>query len=455
MAWLLTAVNGSNGAGASAVAPAPAPKATALGKRYAPLRQDMTAEEKKAKLAYAKTTIGITMRDGGSCRIEENVYGAALLMPQIARTVGWDKTIASLAVRSWLFLGLNVFVQAYLLSMLGKEEEVMDAYAGQMYLCDIGAFSEIEDGPGGMGPGGTLVTASRMYSYGSWSNRNFVRDSLKLLFPVREGNIQKLIDPGEYGIESYWTRWMCCFIFMVPLMQELSSIIKALELLWSVPTSNDPWIEPGENVHTSMGAMEDVHLKIAGIPIGWKCLNVLIVVFPKLVLWKLTTETGIQMLMETAGTADMVLNSVGLTFILGIDELIFCAMMSEETRNFVLLLNDFPLYDVQTSCVGDATLLTDDEIIDAHNKHKDLRTWNWGDTMFLFPTKLFSTMFLTLVFVYQYYYKCCYGNGEGRWVAKDMHLPKTLGYSWGQAIFPRFFPLDEVETPYWTMPHPH
>merc|ERR1719231_8902 len=88
-----------------------------------------------------------------------------------------------LAMQAWLFLVINVYLQAYLLKMLAKEEMIMDGYAGQMNLCDFGAFLEDCPGPGCRGPGGTEVTAPRMYSWGAYINRQFVRDSLKALFP--------------------------------------------------------------------------------------------------------------------------------------------------------------------------------------------------------------------------------------------------------------------------------
>merc|ERR1719487_2143677 len=157
------------------LSPRPKESPRVLSKSYASLEQvdDDPIFQRKRKLAFAKTTIGITMREGGTCKVEESVSGAAIVMPQMARTVGWDRTMTVLAIRSWIFLTLNILLQSYLLGMLAKEENVMDLFAGQMYLCDFGAWVEDCPGVGCTGPGGTDITAPRMYSWDAWVNRNF------------------------------------------------------------------------------------------------------------------------------------------------------------------------------------------------------------------------------------------------------------------------------------------
>jgi hypothetical protein len=57
-------------------------------------------------------------------------------------------------------------------------------------------------------------------------DRTFVRDSLKALFPDRVEEIEQKIDPGEYGVESYWCRFACCFVFMISCMDSLSDLVR-------------------------------------------------------------------------------------------------------------------------------------------------------------------------------------------------------------------------------------
>merc|ERR1719310_1139911 len=104
-------------------------------------------------------------------------------MPQLARTAGWNRFFSLLSLRSFIFLAVNVTVQAWILMMLGKEIFVMDAFAGKVYLCDFGAH--ITDCPGDphcTGPSGTSYTPARMYNFAAWQTRTFFRDSLISIF---------------------------------------------------------------------------------------------------------------------------------------------------------------------------------------------------------------------------------------------------------------------------------
>merc|ERR1719230_203171 len=135
-----------------------------------------------------------------------------------------------------------------------------------------------------------------------------------------------------------------------------------------------------------MGSVDEVQVHIAGMTYFWKFVNMILVVMPKLFLWKLTAETGVTILMETAGIDDLITNSVGLTFILGLDELIGSALMREETLMFVRACEDFALYDATTSCVGDMSKLSEEEILQKYNQTQHgFRSLRFGDLINLLP----------------------------------------------------------------------
>lgn len=410
--------------------------------------------ERQRKLAFAKTTIGITMREGGVCRVEENVYGAAIVMPQVARTTGWDKTVLILAVRSVFFLAFNICLQCYALTMLSKEDNVMNKFSGEMYLCDFGAFAENCPGPGCLGPGGTDVTAPRMYDIESYLKRKFVRDSFIALFPDRVTEAFEKVDIGEYGVEDYLLRWTCCFVFMISCMDDLVLTYKMAELLYQIPTKDEPWIEPLADI-TVRGSVDEVRFKIAGMPMMWKLINGLIVVCPKLFLWKLTCEVGVSFLMNTSTIGDIVINSVAITFIINLDELIYNALMSEETRRVVAATESFALFNAHTSCVGDMSLLTDDEILEKHHEQQGLRSWSIADLVAILPQKFFFALLLTTGFISLYYLEHCNPNTEKPelTVSKDMYLPKSVSYYFLNACCQFLFPVPSEETPYWRMPN--
>lgn len=181
----------------------------------------------------------------------------------------------------------------------------------------------------------------------------------------------------------------------------------------------------------------------------------MIVVVPKFMLWKLTAETGITILMETAGIDDLVTNSVGLTFILGLDELIGSALMREETLMFVRATEDFELYDSNTSCVGDMSLLTDDEILLRYKENQHgVHSIGFWDLVNLLPTKLIVSIAGTMLFVWEYYSRHCTPNEHDadRMVSRTMFAPKSMDFSWANAFLPNLFPVVREDEPYWKMP---
>eukprot|EP00913_Durusdinium_trenchii_P002920 g2707.t1 len=248
-----------------------------------------------------------------------------------------------------------------------------------------------------MGPSGTEITPPRLYSFDIWTTRIFVRESLKAIFPDKQerrcdlvtpmhkhDDIQDLIDPGEYGLESYWCRLLCCILFVMSMLKEATNIIGMGKVLYYPPTRADSWLGEGmgdsqadivqadldsgdvKTIPVSSDDPEDaransrqsvlgdkkrstrllssedlasaavppsgdvfeeemldsIDLKIAGMPLMWKVINAVCILLPKILVWKLTVQTGITFLMETASISDLVVNSIALTFILSIDEMI-------------------------------------------------------------------------------------------------------------------------------------
>ena len=71
--------------------------------------------------------------------------------------------------------------------------------------------------------GGFFAPQDRMYNWGVWTTRIFVRDSFKSLFPDRSEEIEAKIDPGEYGVErtlaylgfNFLGSLFCCFLLLI------------------------------------------------------------------------------------------------------------------------------------------------------------------------------------------------------------------------------------------------
>merc|ERR1719181_1654049 len=79
------------------------------------------------------------------------------------------------------------------------------------------------------------------------------------------------------------------------------------------------------------------------MPLCWKIINLLVIVLPKAMLWKLTADSGILFLMETPAIQDLIVNSTALTFILSIDELLFATITTAKTRYMMGELQAFKM----------------------------------------------------------------------------------------------------------------
>jgi len=408
----------------------------------------MSPKEYSAHVAGGKVVTFLMDRDHGECVLRGSIYDAALVMPQICRSSGWPKSLSVIAVRCYFFLMLNLCLQGFVLYMIVQEEQVMDKFAGQMYLCDFGAWVETcPDGPNCIGPSGTnYQNAGRMYSYDAWATRTYVRDALKTLFPEKAEEINKSIDPGEYGLENYHCRLVCVFIFIMFVLSDLRSTLDMVYICWFVPSEAEPWLEyrvpswdTKERVKQVLDASEldFVTFKLAGMPLRWKIINIALIIVPKFWLWRMTTRGGITFLMETAGIESVIINVTALTFILNLDEMIF-ELFSHKCVHHILEkmepyhINDSP--EDQTS----------EEAFKALRKDSKRRC-----RCDLFPYRLVLAVVLTVAFIWEYYATHCMASPRGGTVSQPVSLPMSELYPVLSFILPMWFPPEEQPNPFW------
>eukprot|EP00931_Biecheleriopsis_adriatica_P038714 TRINITY_DN22139_c0_g1_i2.p1 TRINITY_DN22139_c0_g1~~TRINITY_DN22139_c0_g1_i2.p1 ORF type:complete len:363 (-),score=69.00 TRINITY_DN22139_c0_g1_i2:197-1285(-) len=341
-------------------------------------------ERFEAYLAAGKALSLLTQRSQTTLGLERgSVYGAAVALPQFARTSGWSLHYTAWAFRGYLFLVMNLTLQGFLIFMISKEERINDKFGGQMHLCDFGAHIEnCPDTSNCVGPGGTVYTPDRLYNWEMWAIRVYVRDSLLKLFPHREAEVNLTVDPGEYGLESYNLRAMCCFIFLIGLWPDLIGSLNLLHLLFRVPTKDEPWILYEKPGYEDTDELSGLSLRIAGMPLGWKIANFVLVWVPKVYIWILTIDVGILFLMETAQIEDMVINAVSLAFILSLDELIFESMFNDAAKKMMESLEDF------SEQPDDKTNATDMEVYEAHMRNRSCVLEDDGSNPFLFDDDL-------------------------------------------------------------------
>eukprot|EP00929_Paragymnodinium_shiwhaense_P009546 TRINITY_DN11375_c0_g1_i1.p1 TRINITY_DN11375_c0_g1~~TRINITY_DN11375_c0_g1_i1.p1 ORF type:complete len:442 (+),score=62.27 TRINITY_DN11375_c0_g1_i1:158-1483(+) len=395
--------------------------------------------------------VALRAQHKGSVGVEEgSVYGAAVLMPQVARTCGWPEELLSLTISSYVYLILCLVVHGGILVYMQKSDRVSDGFGGQMYLCDFGAnVDNCRDGdPSCVGPGGTTMSPPRMYGWGQWVTRVYVRDAMMSVFPDHKDTIGESVDPGEYGLESYNCRLLCVFVFLMSVIEELYLIVRMIRFFMQTPSENQPWVtfkEGQENGAAGVdvnASLDNVEVRVAGMSVWWKVFSVLTVLVPKAVLWTLTVDTGVSFLMETAGIDDIIVNSVALTFLLTMDETIVEGLMSAQTKYLLEKCQDYELEGIP---MGDP----DEEVREAPLYVRLPKAL--GNVVGYSCFKLLLTTFLSAVFLVHYYHRHC-TYVDGRWVSKTVYTPHSTAYNFFNAVLPWAFPIEQSEKPYWTMP---
>mmetsp|Transcript_1870 Transcript_1870/g.4741 ORF Transcript_1870/g.4741 Transcript_1870/m.4741 type:complete len:679 (-) Transcript_1870:56-2092(-) len=392
---------------------------------------------RNAQIAAAKAVSILTkMERQGYAGLEKNsVYGSAIAMPQIARSVGWSRTTVKHAIRSYVFLLVNFVLQGLLLTFIGESIQVINPNAGQMHLCDFGASltSWASPCPGSSncaGPDGTAMTLPRLYDFDVWNMRKFVQTSLLSVFPHRKDDILRLVDPGEYGVENYICRLCCCFLFTMSVVEDLRSTFTLGYLLMRLPSRDESWIvweppdwAPKAHAKEVLGwsELDLVQFKVAGMSLRWKFFNMLVVFVPKILLWYGTVHAGFQFLMETSTIADVVVNALAMTFLLQIDEMIQSRLSTESVRHIMEKLKDYPLFDLQAEEAE-----TEEDCLERFNAQEiqiclcqDLPT-----LLFLIPRRLLIILAVMSIFVWEYYNRNCVMTEEG-YVSKPMYLPSV------------------------------
>jgi hypothetical protein len=414
-------------------------------------------EERNAFFACGKAIDYLMkMERDGSIGLEKgSVYGAAVAIPQIARSAGWPGTLMALTIRSYLFLALNVFLQFFLLSMIGEEANVMGPFSGRMHLCDFGAaIEQCPHGPNCIGPSGSQMSYPRLYNFGTWNTRNFVRDSLKSIFPDKAEQIDQDIDPGEYGIEDYYCRLVCCFIFAMAVMNDLNMTLSLPRLFWNLPTANEKWVrfelpdwERKERAKKMFRwtDLDLVKFGVAGMPIHWKMTNLVIIFIPKLFLWAVLVSSGFHFLMETSGIVDVIMNSMALTFVLNLDELIFEVLTTVPVKHIMNVLEDYALYSIDSLEVE-----TEEECLARYEKYELGANRLRACVKVVIPRRLITVVAVVLIFLGKYYLKNCERREDGSWISKPMFLPKMETYNPLDFLF--MSTAQERSEPFWSMP---
>eukprot|EP00913_Durusdinium_trenchii_P020031 g18827.t1 len=321
---------------------------------------------------------------------KESLYGAVILIPQIGRSCGWPCALMFVTVRVYLLFCVNFFLQSILLGEIDREQNVLDLFAGQMWLCDFGApLEDCPSSPSCTGPGGTQVDGTR----------NFVKDSLKKIFPDRESEIDEEIDPGEYGAESR--------------MYPRDDLV------------GDNWLEY-------------VDVSVAGMPLRWKIINGLFILggsAPRIEMWGGSSAMRLD--------EDCIVNSVALAFVLHMDELILSTLTSGKITSCLEKCKEYIAATTDTTATEAWQSRIEKPIDNSCRANLTLGV----------PWELLFSILLCAWFINRYYSRHCDWTWDGWWYySKPISVPTSTSFTPWQAFFPSLFPVASQSTTYWTMP---
>jgi len=326
-----------------------------------------------------------------------------------------------------------------------------------MHLCDFGA--NVQDCPGGsncVGPSGTIFKPERIYDFNTWNTRMYVRQALLDIFPAHKEVIHAKVDPGEYGMENYYCRLACVLLFMFSVMDDMKQTAGLITLLCKVPSEAENWIaydppdwedkHKAKQIH-GWSELDLVKFRVAGMPIEWKVVNFVMVVVPKTLLWWGVVSTGVHFLMETANIVDLVVNTMSLSWLLEIDEMIFERLTTVASKTIMGALEDYPLFDTD-----DVEHEDDDKAYERFIHEEHGKTWHDEQLIALMmPKRFFFVIGLTAFFVAGYYFHNCEMWSNGSFVSVPMALPlEGLNLGLMRTIFGE--PTDGQR--YWEMPSP-
>jgi len=260
-------------------------------------------------------------------------------------------------------------------------------------------------------------------------------------------------------MEHPYCRYICVLIFVMSLTSEFNLIVQGFWLMIAIPSKNESWVRYERPTWADKDHVKNVHgwteldlvkIKIAGMSLQWKIINVLVVLVPKVFLWFSILGAGTVLLMNTACIDDIIINSTALGFVLCMDELVFATFGTSQARTILGKLEDYPLFSVDHH-----EGLEDHEVLLHHDQNENNATLfqKLRSVSRILPFNAIICASIWVSAMVWYYHEHCIRSSDGTWISKDIRVPRTVILTWGQAFFPSMFPVPKEDEPCWSMPN--
>jgi hypothetical protein len=306
-----------------------------------------------------------------------------------------------------------------------------------MHLCNFGKNFDVCESTGGrvsdcIGPGGSNFSAPMIFAnYDTWATRIFVKESLLKVFPNKTADINHQVLPGEYGVESPLCRLLCLFIFVMQIVDDLVESLRLIMMLIQVPTAAEPWInydpprwtKERQKAKSLLGKTELdlVIFSVRGMPAHWKIVNLVFVIVPKFFIWFLLATSGGIFLMETAAIQDVILNSVAMSFVLQVDEMLAARLCTHATKTVMSRLQPFLCFDYQEENMSDEAALNIYE-----STQQQQTAFNAKLMVLVVPKRLIFIILITTVVYIGYFWRFCIRTADGSLISEPIYAPKDL-----------------------------
>ncbi|CAK9060130.1 unnamed protein product [Durusdinium trenchii] len=127
------------------------------------------------------------------------------------------------------------------------------------------------------------------------------------------------------------------FLFLIVFLWGMASVaeFKNIFIWWNILLAQ-PLKDVTECLVEQWEAdSDDCTLEVVGIPKKFRLLTMLLILFPRTVLQCCIFDIGIQYLLSVRNISDLILNSLALTFLVTIDEMLFVAFAGEQNAAWI------------------------------------------------------------------------------------------------------------------------
>lgn len=241
----------------------------------------------------------------------DSLYGACVVLPQVARQLDWHVVYIGLVVKSYVCIAIVYAMQSMFVlevcKLVWKDDDECSADPDS---CKRLGFRPVHE----------------------WMLRPDGKIRWYLCFPQVDGD-------SDYQI----LRRLCVVAFVLWLFKDVRQTYEIAMLIVKLPTKAGKWMVMKMVSESSMvkldkkGFLEhedeaQVEWQIDSMEMKWKIMTAFFIIVPKFLVAVALCYYGSVWLLNTTDRSELILNAVALVFVLELDEAVFAAVMSSDTQ---------------------------------------------------------------------------------------------------------------------------